>query len=696
VRSRILAGAALALLPVILAVAQADQPHLSERYRKWLEEDVATIIRPVERDVFLKLGTDRERDLFIEAFWKHRDPTPDSPENEFKTEHYNRIAYANQYLGRDAPVPGWKTDRGRMYILLGAPDEIQRIMGKSTVCDCEVWFYQGKTELGLPPGFYLLFFKEHGQGMFRLYSPVRDGPQALLVGVSTAPGDYQKAYQALYDIDPSLAGIAMNLVPGESAGGMGRPSMSSDLLIQRIETLPARTVKDSYARKFLEYKDLVEVEYSANYLDADSLFKVFREPSGQYFVHYAIEPRRLSVNQYGTKMSTTLRINGRVTTLDGRTVYQYDKTVPVDLPEARLAELSRSPFDLHDILPLVGGDFRLSVLVKNEASKEFVSVEQAVRVPSEAPVVQMTQPVLGYKVKRVDAAEERRIRAFRVGPYQVFCQPGRVFTAGDTLAIVFQIFGLPTDRARSVQVRLAFLKDDAPFREITRSPAEFPDLPDCLEEIPLAGFPPAHYRVKVALLDAGAEVAAAGEEFDLTFAASVGRPWTSSRVLPEWGHPIYDQVIGIQLFNLGRAGDALAFLERAYRASPDSLAAAYGLARAHMALAEYPKALQVLSPFISRSERTPSEAFVVSDLYGIYLLAGEAYRRTGDFGRAIEVLDRALNRFGVNAVLLNAIGESYLGLGKPSEALAAFEKSLQLSPDQPEVRKKAEELKKKR
>ncbi|HYA48087.1 MAG TPA: GWxTD domain-containing protein, partial [Burkholderiales bacterium] len=257
----------LAILAVILAAAPADRPDLPERYKKWLDEEVVYIITPVERDVFLKLRTDRERDLFMDAFWKHRDPTPETPENEFVAEHYRRIAYANQYLGRDAPFPGWKTDRGRMHILLGEPQEVQQFMGKNGVYDCEAWFYQGKTDLGLPAGFYLLFFKEHGQGMYKLYSPVHDGPRALLSGYNSAQSDDLKAYQALYDIDPGLAGIAMNLVPGESQGALGRPSMASDMLIQRIESLGSRTVADKYARRFLEFKDLVEVEYSANYLD---------------------------------------------------------------------------------------------------------------------------------------------------------------------------------------------------------------------------------------------------------------------------------------------------------------------------------------------------------------------------------------------------------------------------------------------
>jgi len=96
---------------------------LSKVYKKWLSEDVVYIISDEERDAFKRLSNDEERDNFIEQFWLRRDPTPDTVENEFKEEHYERIAYANEHF--PAGVPGWKTDRGKMYIMYGKPDEIE-------------------------------------------------------------------------------------------------------------------------------------------------------------------------------------------------------------------------------------------------------------------------------------------------------------------------------------------------------------------------------------------------------------------------------------------------------------------------------------------------------------------------------------------------------------------------------------------
>src|SRR5436309_9119524 len=103
--------------------ARALKQELSKPYKKWLDEDVAYIITDEERAAFKQLSNDEERDNFIEAFWQRRDPTPDTEENEFKEEHYQRIAYANEHFA--AGIPGWKTDRGRMYVMYGKPDEIE-------------------------------------------------------------------------------------------------------------------------------------------------------------------------------------------------------------------------------------------------------------------------------------------------------------------------------------------------------------------------------------------------------------------------------------------------------------------------------------------------------------------------------------------------------------------------------------------
>ncbi len=97
------------------------KPELKRVYKDWLEKDVAYIITDEERKAFRKLETDDERERFIEEFWRRRDPDPDTDENEYREEYYERIAYTNEHFA--SGIPGWKTDRGRIYIMYGKPDE---------------------------------------------------------------------------------------------------------------------------------------------------------------------------------------------------------------------------------------------------------------------------------------------------------------------------------------------------------------------------------------------------------------------------------------------------------------------------------------------------------------------------------------------------------------------------------------------
>src|ERR1035438_8066322 len=132
---------------------------LDSPYRTWLSEDVVYIISPDERTEFLRLSTNEEREQFIEAFWLRRSSNPDLPDNDFKEEHYRRIAYANEHFA--SGIPGWKTDRGRIYIIWGKPDEIDahptggtydRPMdeggGSTTTYPWETWRYRYLEGIG--------------------------------------------------------------------------------------------------------------------------------------------------------------------------------------------------------------------------------------------------------------------------------------------------------------------------------------------------------------------------------------------------------------------------------------------------------------------------------------------------------------------------------------------------------------------
>ncbi len=112
------------------------------------------------RRFFLQLENDRDRDLFIEAFWRQRDPTPGTPENEYKDEHIRRFNYANKFYGRSTTREGWRTDMGRIYIILGEPVSIERFESSNFIVPCQAWSYYGDPKKELPPHFVLFFSSE--------------------------------------------------------------------------------------------------------------------------------------------------------------------------------------------------------------------------------------------------------------------------------------------------------------------------------------------------------------------------------------------------------------------------------------------------------------------------------------------------------------------------------------------------------
>ncbi len=678
----------LFILTVVLSLRadSIDIKDLPERHKKWLEEEVVYIITALEKEVFLKLESDRERDRFIEAFWKQRDPTPGSPENEFKTEHYRRINHANHFFGRSSPKAGWRTDRGEIYIILGEPNDITRFEGKTQVYNSEVWFYQGMSKYGLPPGFNLVFFQQGGTGEYVLYSPLQHGPQALMTSYWGDQSDYLGAYRQLMELEPELADVSMSLIPGERNLAFDRPSMSSDILIQRVFTTPSREIKEKYAQKFLDLKDVIEVEYSANYIDSDAVVEIVKDPSGMYFVHYAIEPERLSVNQYENKFYTTLKLNGTVTDMDGKQIYQFEKDIALDFDQEQMKEISRRPLSLRDMFPLIPGSYKLSVLMKNVVSKEFASVERDLLIPGQQDELQMTSFIMGYaSEKKAPAAD--RLRPFQLGTNQVFLQANRTFTMQDSLVLAFQIHGLTPSQTEKGEIRYNFLKNAEPFRTETKRILDYLERPNFVESFPLLDFSPAHYRVEVSLLIDGQEILYETDEFDVTHQALIARPWVYSKLMPGPDSPVYSYVIGTQFYNSGNVQEARAYIEDAYHKNPDSAEYALNLARLYMVLKEYTKIEPLLLPLFSKPE--PPE-------YDVFFVIGKAYQALGELSKAVEFLNAAIDHYGINTNVLNAVGECYFQLGDTEEALAAWEKSLEINPDQPELKQNLEAIKEKK
>jgi GWxTD domain-containing protein len=664
---------------------RAALKNLPQRFRDWLEKDVVYIISARERSVFLQLGNDRERDIFIDAFWKQRDPTPGTPANETKEEHYKRLAYVEEFFSRDTTRPGWMTDRGRIYIILGPPLDISRFEGESYVHPTLIWSYAGRPEYGLPSHFDIVFFKRNGAGEYVLYSPAQDGPASLLVNFRGDPTSLSEAHAQLRKFNARLAEVSLSLIPSEGLP-LGQPSLASDMLIGHVYGIPEKAVNSRYAEALLKFKDIIEVDYTANYIDSDSLVSIIRDDSGVFFVHYAVQPAKLSLLSHDGKASVNFALNGIVTDADGRVIFQYDKTFPLDFDQGQIEDVRKAGILIEDAIPLASGQYNFSLLLKNTVSKEFASFEKQIAVPgARSTEFGMSPLLLGYRAKRMPATP-RQIKPFRAGDVQISCQPGRTFAPRETLTVFFQAFGMPEELRRTGRVEFIFERQGLEF---LRNEVPLKDLPamDVVQEFPLQTFPPDYYKLRVTLRDGqGRTTVSADADFEVSPLAEIPRPWVVAKVMPPAENAMYAYLVGGQLVKAGNLAGGGELLAKAYRANPNMLdyALAYSeyLARGK----DYARAKDVLIPF---SKAT-------GEKHEVLALLGTCSQALGQYREAILYYRTYLDRAGVRPDILNSIGQCSFELGDLEEARTAWERSLAINPQQDHIRENLDRIKKKR
>ena len=339
---------------------------LSKTYKKWLNEDVVWIITDQERAAFKQLSNDEERDNFIEAFWQRRDPTPDTEENEYKEEHYRRIAYANEHF--PAGIPGWKTDRGRIYIMYGPADEVdshpsggsyERPMeeggGETSTFPFEDWRYR-----------YL-------EGI---------GQEVIIEFVDTCMcGDYHmtldRSEKDALKYTPN-AGLTLYEQMGMSSkadrfssGGLeqlGAGPMSSSLQTKEFDRL------EQFAKlqapppvKFKDLEEIVNTKLITNLMPFDVRSDFVKVTGDTVLVPITIQMKYRDItfaNKDGVQRGT-VNIFGRVTTLTGRVVQTFEDTAQVDVPAELLPRTAENSSVYWKALPLRPGRYKIEIAVKD-------------------------------------------------------------------------------------------------------------------------------------------------------------------------------------------------------------------------------------------------------------------------------------------------------------------------------------------
>jgi len=674
------------MLSFVVALALSGQ--MSDPHQKWIEEEVVYIVTDREKEVFLELQTVEERVRFIEAFWARRDPNPATPLNELREEHYKRIDYANQFLGRDTFRPGWRTDRGRFHILLGEPKTIERFSGGNEIVDSELWFYQGGGERGLPGAFFLLFFQRDGVGEFELYHPISDGPTSLFRTAGMLPGqDDLAAIERLEQLSADLAHASLSNDAGLPPDYMtGRASLGSDAVLVRIEESPKRAVRTDYLDAWLKYGNRVAADYSFNYVPNRSAFALLAGPANAALVHYSLEldPESfgLASDEDQRKFYTTLDVTLEARDPEGTLVLANDRSDYIELSPSQVRDIERYPIAYQDSFPLVPGRYTVSVVFRNRALKRYTVAETELTVADfSGSSPGLAGLLLGHGSERLlSAASESEVRTFQLGSIRIDPAADSVFAIGDTISAFTQ--AVKATEGSRVRFDLLLGERSIDAKEV---PVEGGS-GAALGELSTLGASGGNYLVRARLM--GPEGTLLAEETSaLTVSprTSVPRPnFVYRRGFNAAIPGLLPLVLGDQWWSLGKHDLALAQYEKSVAAgNADLPQARWKLAHAYLSRGHTSRALALLAPL---EASFPSQYEVVAGL-------GLVHSRISQDEKAVEYLERALALRPPDAPLLNALGESYRKLGNLEKAKDSFRRSLDLDPEQPAVRAVLSELK---
>jgi GWxTD domain-containing protein len=361
---------------------KALRKELETPYRKWLNEDVSYIITDEERKTFKRLSTDEEREQFIEQFWLRRDPTPDTAENEYREEHYRRIAYANEHFA--SGIPGWKTDRGRIYITFGPPDEIEshpsggtyeRPMeeggGTTSTYPFEKWRYRYIEDIG--NDINIEFVDTTMSGEYRMTMDPSEKDALLYVPNAGLTIMEQMGMASKTDRFNRTDGTHLGTAFG------GTPANMQEF--ERLERF-AKLQKPP-AVKFKDLEAVVSTRITYNVLPMRVQTDFIRVTNASVLSNITMQwdNKDLQFQLKDGVQKAVVNIYGRITTMSRRVVNVFEHTVEVNSAPEQLAEQMKRNSIWQESIPLAPGTYRMNIVCKDIVAGTMNNYEIALTVP---------------------------------------------------------------------------------------------------------------------------------------------------------------------------------------------------------------------------------------------------------------------------------------------------------------------------
>jgi GWxTD domain-containing protein len=480
---------------------------LGPGHTDWLRNVVPDIITEGERRAFLELSTNEERDQYIEIFWDRHNPRPESPESNFKEEHYRRLAYADEHFA--SGIPGRKTDRGRIYIIWGPPDEIESHPaggtydrppeqggGSTTTHPWEMWRYRHLEDIG--ENIEIEFVDPTNSGEYHItMDPCEKDALAHVSGAgpgwSELTGRASKA-----DRFSNANGTTCPMPLGATPGSMQEFEARDRFF--RVQRPPTR---------FKDLEPMVTAGIVASQIHLDYRMDFLRATSDTVLVPITLEVPNgdLGFQSKQGVHSAVLNLYGRITTPGGRVIQTFDDLVSRDFPES----LFQSSLALSSIyqrtVPLRPGLYRLDVVIKDTQSGRIGMVNTALRVPHfEDDKLDASSLILADEIAAVPTAEIGAGQ-FALGAYKVRPRLSQEFSSTDKLGVFLQLYNLKLDETShktNVSVAYRITKDQQELWRAVETPDHLHQGGEQLtieRYLPVVSLSPGRYTMEVIAID---------------------------------------------------------------------------------------------------------------------------------------------------------------------------------------------------
>lgn len=495
---------------------------MKDAYKKWITTDVAYIITKDEKKAFYALKTDEERENFIENFWRRRDPNPDTEENEYREEYYERIAYANEHF--TSGIPGWKTDRGRVYIAWGKPDSIESHPsggtydrpsyeggGSTTTYPFEIWFYRHLDNVG--DGLEIEFVDPTGTGEYRMARNANEKDALAMVpgaGLTTAE------QLGLSDKADRISG----------QNGLNNNFMrQQDMPFERL-----RIITDLQRPPQVKFSDLAGLANTDspvidnNPLDFDMRVDFFRQSDDRIIATFTVQTdnKELSFEDIGGLPTAKMNIYGKITAVSGKRSGIFEDSVTSSATAEELVEAKDRKSVYQKAIALTPGTYKVDVVVRDVVSGNKGIVSKGFTVPKyDDKKLSTSTMVLASKLRSTTEGDIGAM--FVIGNAKVIPNLSAVYKKGQEMGVYLQVYNAEIDQTTlrpAVEVEYVLTKDG---KEVLRQNEDWQGLSDSGQRltlarlIPTAQMPTGNYELKIKIKDrVGNQILEPAEKFTIT------------------------------------------------------------------------------------------------------------------------------------------------------------------------------------